>query len=273
MMTYCDIVYARTYEQTLLLDLYLPERVTEPVPVVIWIHGGAWNAGSKADPEALPLVDRGYAVASIQYRLTDQAIFPAQIHDCKAAARWLRANADTYHLDPARIGVWGGSAGAYLAALMGTSGGVASLEGDLGNPGYSSRVQAVCDGSGPTDFLKMNDAPTTVDHDAPDSPTSILIGGPVQENVDAATRASPITYVTPDNPPFLIMHGELDPIIPVNQAELLYEALQAAGVDSTLIVVEGMGHGFGPQGCPADLALLQWEFFDRHLKGESDRRH
>lgn len=271
MKTHIDLVYARVGEQTLLLDLYLPEQATEPLPVVIWIHGGAWAAGSKADPEALPLVDRGYAIASIEYRLTDQAIFPAQIHDCKAAARWLRANADTYHLDPARIGVWGGSSGGHLAALLGTSGGVASLEGDLGNPGYSSRVQAVCDGSGPTDFLQMNDAPTSVDHDAPDSPTSILIGGPVQENADAATRANPITYVTPDDPPFLIVHGELDPIIPLNQAELLHEALQAAGVDSTFVVVEGMKHGFGPQGCPADLALRMWEFFDRHLKGESVR--
>ena len=167
-----DIEYARTPEEPLLLDLYRPEMSTmQPKPLVVWIHGGAWRAGSKTNPgEAVRFVDEGYVVASIGYRLSRTARFPAQAHDVKAAIRWLRANAQRYEINPDKIGVWGASAGGHLVALLGTSGDVAELEGNLGNPGVSSRVQAVVDYFGPTNFLRMDAAGSTIVHDGSDSP-------------------------------------------------------------------------------------------------------
>ena len=143
------------------LDLYVPAEADAPLPVIVWIHGGAWLGGSKEmGVPALPFVGKGYAVASINYRLSQHAVFPAQIEDCKAAIRWLRANARTYNLNAGRIGVWGASAGGHLVALLGTSGGVEDFDGKGGNADRSSRVQAVVDFFGPTDFLQM-DAPQT----------------------------------------------------------------------------------------------------------------
>jgi len=258
-----DVVYARAGQKELLLDLYLPAAVgAGRLPVIVWVHGGAWRSGSKEDCPARGQAARGYAVASVNYRLSQEAIFPAQIHDLKAAVRWLRANADRYGLDSDRIGAWGASAGGHLVALLGTSGGVKDLEGDLGDAGYSSRVQAVVDFFGPTDLPQMSKFSSAIDHDSPDSPESRLLGGPVQQNKDRAARANPITYVTKDDPPFLIMHGDRDPLVPLNQSELLHAALRNAGVESSLEVVKGGGHGFrGPE---VDAAVER--FFDRPLK-------
>src|SRR5882724_12604171 len=147
-----DVEYARVGNRPLLLDLYLRDASTEPAPVVVWIHGGGWSAGDKFPTPAARLVAAGYAVASIEYRLTGEAKFPAQIHDCKAAIRWLRASARKYNLDAAHIGVWGHSSGGHLVSLLGTSGDVKELEGAEGNTDQSSRVQAVCDFCGPSDF-------------------------------------------------------------------------------------------------------------------------
>jgi acetyl esterase/lipase len=258
-----NLVYARADGKDLLLDLYVPESATNGrFPVVVWIHGGAWRSGSKEKPPAARLTARGYAVASISYRFSAEALFPAQIHDAKAAVRWLRANAAEYGLDPARFAAWGASAGGHLAALLGTSGGVAALEGTLGNQNRSSRVQAVIDFFGPTDFLKMDAAGSKMHHDAPDSPESKLIGGPIQQNAEKAARANPITYVSADDPPFLIMHGDRDPLVPHDQSRLLHEALKKAGVEATFETVEGAGHGFsGPE---IDRAVDA--FLDRRLK-------
>ena len=152
-----DLPYKRIGGETLTLDLYRPEKISGPLPVIIWIHGGGWNRGRKERCPAVALVDDGFAVASVDYRLSSVAPFPAQIQDCKAAVRWLRANASTYHLDPDNVGVWGNSAGGHLAALLGTSGGVSELEGDGDNMQYSSRVQAVCDVAGPVDLRGADD--------------------------------------------------------------------------------------------------------------------
>ncbi len=248
------------------LDLYLqiPATVKIPLrPLIVWVHGGAWLGGSKNPCPALRFVNQGYAVASINYRLSQHAIFPAQIEDCKAAIRWLRANAVQYYYDPNRIGVWGASAGGHLVALLGTTGDV--KEFDVGpNPGVSSRVQAVCDFFGPTDFTKMSSFPSTMKHDAPDAPEAKLIGGPVQENKDKVRRANPITYVTKDDPPFLIVHGDKDPLVPHNQSEILYDALKKAGVEATLYTVKGGGHG-GFQDPQVDTLVTQ--FFEKHLRG------
>ena len=256
-----DVEYAKSPQKALLLDLYLPKS-EKPTPLVVWVHGGAWRGGSKANPPALPLLRDGYAVASISYRLSQDAVFPAQIHDCKAAIRYLRANAKRHNIDAERIGVWGSSAGGHLVALLGAAGDVKELEGDLGeHDDVSSRVRCVVDFFGPTDFLKMGK--NAQDHDAPDSPESRLIGGPIQQNPEKVARANPITYVTPDDPPFLILHGDQDNLVPLNQSELLRDALRKANVPVTFKVMEGMGHGFrGPE----PLRMVR-EFFEKHLKG------
>ncbi len=258
-----DLAYVQDGHERQELDLYLPASPTEkPAPVIIWVHGGAWRAGSKDRCPAKRFVRLGYAVASINYRLSQHAIFPAQIQDCKAAVRWLRAHAKQYNLDPKRFGVWGASAGGHLVAMLGTAGDV--KEFDVGaHLDRSSRVQAVCDYFGPTDFTKMNDFPGRMDHDAADSPESKLIGGPIQENAEKVERANPITYVTKDDPPFLIVHGDKDPLVPHNQSELLLAALKKANVKAKLHTVKDGGHGgFKRQ----EVEPLVTAFFAKHLK-------
>jgi len=257
-----DIEYVPSGGKSRSLDLYVPEKTEGKLPLIVWIHGGAWLGGDKQGCPAVRFLSKGYVVASINYRLSQEAIFPAQIEDCKAAIRWLRANADKYHIDPDRIGVWGSSAGGHLVALLGTSGDVKQLEGDQGNLKYSSRVQAVCDWFGPTDFTKIGGFPSNIKHDAPDSPESKLIGGPVLENKEKSAKANPITYITKNAPPFLILHGDKDMTVPHNQSELLYEALKKAGVDVTFHTVKGGGHGFGGP----EINKMVAEFFDRVLK-------
>jgi len=257
---YRDLEYIKGGHERQRLDLYVAEKADAPLPVIVWVHPGAWMFGSKNDVgPALPFVQKGYAVASIGYRLSQHARFPAQIEDCKAAVRWLRANAKRYNLDPDRIGAWGASSGGHLVALLGTSGGVKDLEGKEGPLDQSSRVQAVVDWFGPTDITKMGGG-----HDTPDSPEAKLIGGPVQDNKQRAGRANPIAYVTKDAPPFLIMHGDKDPMVPFGQSELLVTALKKAGADVTFLPVKGAGHG-GPAFSSADNLRAVEEFFDKHL--------
>ena len=201
------------------LDLYLPAKADHPLPVIVWIHGGGWSAGGKEDCPAVSFVTKGYAVASINYRFSQHALFPAQIEDCKAAIRWLRANAKRYNLDAGHVGVWGASAGGHLVALLGTTGDMKKLEGTGGNLDQSSRVQCVVDWFGPTDFAKMGGW-----QDKPDSPMALLIGGPVRDRQELATKANPITYINKNSAPFLIMHGEEDKLVPMNQSQLLDRA-------------------------------------------------
>jgi acetyl esterase/lipase len=262
-----DIEYVPGGHERQKLDLYLPSpaqtqgAVKGKRPLLVWVHGGAWRASSKERCPAVRFVRQGYAVASINYRLSQQATFPAQIEDCKAAIRWLRANADQHGCDPNRFGVWGASAGGHLVALLGTAGDVNEFDVG-GHKDVSSRVQAVCDFFGPTDFAQMSRFAGTMDHDAANSPESLLIGGAVQENKDKVQRANPITYVTKDDPPFLIVHGDKDPLVPHHQSKLLHEALTSAGVDTTFYTVRGGGHG-GFQDPQVDLLVTQ--FFQKHL--------
>lgn len=241
-----DLAYVPKAHERQKLDLYLPKKDGKSDALIVWIHGGGWRNGSKNSCPAVTFVKEGFAVASINYRLSGHAKFPAQIHDCKAAIRWLRANAKKYEIDDKQIGVWGSSAGGHLVALVGTSGDTKQLEGELGNADQSSRVQAVCDYFGPTDFLTMNAQSTIkgpIDHDAENSPESLLMGGPIQKNKELVKAASPLTYVTKDDPPFLIVHGDMDPLVPLAQSKTLHEKLTKAGVSSNLHVVEGAGHG------------------------------
>ena len=260
-----DLVYKRVNGAVLTLDLYCPEKVSGPAPVIVWVHGGGWRRGGKKRCPAVALVPDGYAVASIDYRLSSTAPFPAQIEDCKAAVRWLRANAAKYNLDADRIGVWGMSAGGHLAALLGTSGGVRELDGTGDNMSYSSRVQAVCDIAGPSDLVRLYQEASQSRGDKSGkvmSDIAALVGSSAEQNVTTSTAASPIHYVSKDDPPFLIIHGENDATIPVTQAESFAAALKAAGVETTLEIANGRGHGAGgPKSQPMIKA-----FFDKYLK-------
>jgi len=267
-----DIVYAQAGSRKLLLDLYVPSKRSASLPVIVWIHGGGWRGGSKGSGgRALPMLQRGYAVVDVGYRLSGEAIFPAQVEDCKAAVRWVRANADKYGLDPKRIGAWGSSAGGHLVAFLGTSGDVKEFDTEA-NRQTSSRVQAVCDWFGPTDFLQMDEhmiEGSRLVHNAPKSPESLLVGGPITEEPyrSIVKKANPITYVTKDDPPFLIMHGDKDMLVPLHQSELLYDALKKAGVEARLLTVKGAGHGLGGgEESPERLQEIVASFFDRHLK-------
>ena len=276
-----DLTYASVGGQPLMLDLYLPQNGAAPRPLVVWIHGGGWSGGSRfpAPAHARRLLNFGVAVASISYRLTSQAgqwgaepvIFPAQIHDSKAAIRWLRAHAAEYQIDPNRVGVWGSSAGGHLAALVGTSGNDPALEGVVGgNLGQSSAVQVAVDYYGPTDLLSMQLDVTTppgsiIDHDAPSSPESRLIGfdqpgegiGVLRANADnpappfpqlitRVTELSPLTWVDAADPPSLIVHGDQDSSVPIAQSERLLTNLMAFGHAPAFITVPGAGHGGFP---------------------------
>ena len=263
-----DLEYVTNGHARQKLDVYLPATGTN-WPLIVWIHGGAWLEGSKESPPAVRFLREGYAVASVNYRLSQHAIFPAQIQDCKAAIRWLRANENQFGYDAKYVGVWGSSAGGHLVALLGTSGGVKEFGTVGANTNTSDRVQCVVDFFGPTDFTlmaKQAPADSAIEHDAPGSPESKLLGGPVQQRQELARTANPITYVSPDDPPFLILHGDKDNLVPIGQSELLQAALKKAGVDSTFFVVKGAGHGFrnGP-----DLDPMVGEFFGKHLKGST----
>src|SRR5437016_918672 len=262
-----DVVYKRVNGRDLRLDIYSPKSITHPLPVVLWIFGNRWSRGSKNHPPPLDLMSQGYIVISIDYRLSGEAPFPAAIEDCKAAVRWIRANAAAYHFDPDHIGAWGHSAGGHLAALLGTSGGVAQLEGG-DNSTVSSRVQAVCDMSGPSDILQFYEAVANSNADMARIDRSSIeqfLGGSVEQNRAKAIAASPTTYVSKDDPPFLIIHGKNDITIPVSQSEVLARKLKAAGVQVTLIVAEGRGHGVGGPAFAPEIT----SFFDKYLKSGS----
>jgi acetyl esterase/lipase len=239
-----DLPYVQGGHERQKLDLYLPPAGAR-WPLVVAIHGGAFRMGSKEGEPAGAFVARGFAVAAINYRLSQHAVFPAQIEDCKAAVRWLRANAARWGYDPDRIASFGGSAGGHLAAMLGTAGDVGAFEVGA-HLEVSSRVQAAVDFFGPTDFLQMDAhrlSPGAMVHDTPESPESQLIGGPIRDHPEKVARANPATYVTPDDPPFLIVHGDADLLVPHHQSELLEAALLKAGVRVRLVTIPGGPHG------------------------------
>ena len=251
-----NLPYAETANPRQTLDLAIPK---EPAPektgrpLVIWIHGGGWKNGNKASghqPDRLrTLVQTGrYAGATIAYRLSGEAKWPAQIHDCKAAIRWLRGNAKEYGIDQKRIAVWGSSAGGHLVSMLGSSGGNQELEGKLGKHlDQSSRVSAVVNYYGPSALLQMDDFPSKIVHNDPNSPESQLIGNPIQKSKTKALQASPLHHVTSDDAPHLHFHGTEDPLVPFNQSEIYHEALKKAGVQSILVTSKGGGHNMpGP---------------------------
>jgi acetyl esterase/lipase len=266
-----DLAYAQT-SGAQRLDLYLPPTGEGPFPVVVWVHGGGWQGGDKRlgpSSPALALRARGFAVASVNYRLSGEATFPAQIHDVKAAVRWLRANAARHRLDGARMGAWGVSAGGHLAALLGTSGGVAELEGSaLGNATHSSRVAAVVDWYGPADFPNFAAHGLAAGCGAVRSLAELgaLLGGPPSQWPEAARLASPVTWVSADDPPFLIQHGTEDCTVPWPQSKALHDALAAAiGPTRVSLKLLRAGHGGPPFQADSTLAPIT-AFLEAHLR-------
>ncbi|MDX2062487.1 MAG: alpha/beta hydrolase [Bacteroidia bacterium] len=253
---YYDLAYgtSSTRQQ---LDIFLPTSGTAPYPVVLLIHGGSWEGGNRStfydSPSLNGLLEQGFAVVPVGYRLSGEAVYPAQIHDIKGAIRYLRANAGTYSLDTSRMGAWGFSAGAHLAVLAATSGDAASLEGTVGPAGPSSRLQAVADWFGPVDLLTAQaqvvaqGCPPAEDLNGPDSPITRLLGFQPQTNPTAAAQANPITFLTANDPPMLIAHGLQDCTVPFAQSQQLYDSSQVRqGPTATqLLLYANSGHGSG----------------------------
>ena len=262
-----DVVFGKGGTQDLRAEIAWPENASKPMPAVIYIHGGGWAAGNQRGSPILQIAKAGYFGASIEYRLSGVAKWPAQIQDCKLAVRWLRANAAKYNIDPNRIGVWGGSAGGHLVACLGTMAGVKEYEGDGGYPGVSSAVQAVVDYFGPTDF-------THADIYTPQAlkVTEGLFGVPYAQNPDLWKSGSPLFYVKAGDPPMLLVHGDSDNLVPLAQSTVLDEALTKAGVPHQLVVVKNGGHGFGAKPGttiePSNSGIQKavFDFLDKYLK-------
>ncbi len=246
-----DVDYVGDGDLKHLLDVYIPDGITKPAKTVVYIHGGAWAKGSKDSPFGFcsELFKANYVIVSINYRLSQDSIFPAQIYDCKTAIRFIKTHAREYMIDTCNIGVTGTSAGGHLVALLGTSNGVKSLEGlHLGSTKVSSNVHAVADFYGPTNFLEMDGyIPAFCEdpqiHSAPKSRESNLLGCWIQECPEKVAMANPITYIDGNEPPFSIHHGDADCTVSCHQSVLLQAALIANGQDSELTVYPGAGHG------------------------------
>jgi len=253
---YRDVVYAVVDGHELKLDIAVPKYLKAPAPAIVDIPGGAWQVVNKSPEDALFYAKYGFIGVSITHRTSDIAIFPAAVHDCKAAIRWLRAQAKEYMTDPDKIGVTGFSSGGHLAVLLGTSGGDSFLEGKGDYPDYSSSVQAVVDHFGPTDFLKMNESELSdrIDHFAENSPESLFLGGPLREKADLARLANPMSYIDPKDPPVFIGHGEMDGMVIIHQSELLYEALKKAGVPTEFVRVKNADHMYRPYKWDAEVS-------------------
>ena len=274
---FLDISYANL-SPAQQMDVYLPDEGEGPFPVIVSLHGGTFMGCDKADLQVLPMLEglkRGYAVVAVNYRLSWEAKFPALVHDVKAAVRWIRANARRYHLDPDRIVAWGGSAGAYLASMLGTSR-VPELEDlSLGNPEQPSHVQAVVAWFGPTDFLKMDEQLAEsglqpepgAEHSGANSPESLLLGEQITKIPDLVKAANPETYITPAAPPFFLQHGTQDDTVPVQQSINFASKLERVlGKDRVrLELLEGAGHG-APQFETPDNVKKVLDFIDKYVK-------
>lgn len=263
-----NITYCKAGDVELKLDLAKPDG-DGPFPAIVFIHGGGWSGGNRQaySNQIKVAARRGYVAITVSYRLTQpdesgkaQNPWPAQINDTKCAVRWLRANADKYHVDPNRIGVTGGSAGGHLSLMVGLADESAKLEGDGGYQDQSSRVQAVVNVFGPTEMkseYRANDFVAKL--------VKTLLGGTPDEVPDRYENASPMTYISSDDPPVLTLQGTKDPLVPDSQARLLDERMKAKGADHELMIFEGAGHGFQrDDALRAETAT--WAFFDKHLQ-------
>lgn len=268
-----NIAYIEGGDEAQMLDIYVPETPSDkPLPLIVHIHGGGWRAGNKFPCPVSAMVFEGYAVASVEYRFSQKAIFPAQLQDCQAAIRWLRAHAMQYNFDPEHLGAIGGSAGGHLSALVGTSGGKKAFPAIGGHLDQSDRVQAVIDIYGPADFSTVvqqaaedKNVKNIFAFNTPSDPYSSLIGTRLDDK-PKADAVSSVHYVSQDSPPFLILHGTHDTLVPYAQSVQLEAALKAQGVPVWFQSLPGAGHGGPAFSKPAIIQLMQ-AFFDKHLKG------
>jgi len=238
-----DIEYAKVDGHSLRMDLYVPGDVAKP-KVVVWVHGGAWRRGSKSSMPLTDLVTNGFAVASVDYRLSPVAKFPAQVHDCKAAIRFLRGTADRYGLDTERIGIAGSSAGGHLVALVGVTGGHLDLEGDVGDhEDQSSSVQAIVDYYGPTNFLTILHQSTPHGLSVRVPALKLLLGDEPDKLPELARLASPVFHVDQRDPPLLLIHGDQDPQVPINQSHELHAKYKEFELPVMFEVVHGGATG------------------------------
>ena len=265
--SYLDVTYCAPEGIAQKMNVFYPRQLNDkPMPIAVYVHGGGWTAGDKGSGagsvDMQELLARGYIVASLDYRLAPQYKWPSQITDVKCAIRHLRANAALYHLDPNRIGVWGGSAGGHLVAMLGTTDARAGF--DVGEYlEQSSRVQVVVDLFGPADLPAMLTGRAAM--------VAQMVFGATSDNDPILVRASPVTYITPDDPPFLILHGDKDVVVPLEQSQILYDKLKASGVNATFVIVKNAGHSFTPSGgaispTRAELSKMIADFFDKFLK-------
>ena len=262
------IEFARVGDEALLLDLYMPKGASEP-PLLVWVHGGGWMRGSRSPVPTVAFVNAGYAMASVDYRLSGTAPFPAQIHDVKAAIRFLRARADAYGYDTSRIGILGFSAGGHLAALAGVTNGDPALEGEVGaHLDRSSDVAAVVSFSGASNLTTILDQSTPFGLNIRVPALEALLGGPPEERAELARAASPVFYVDSSDPPLLLLHGDQDPQMPINQAHELNGAYEAEGLSVRFEVVHGAGHGGAPF-YDAERTALVTAFLDEHLRASA----
>jgi acetyl esterase/lipase len=257
-----DLVYGKGGDVELKLDLAMPKDGDGPFPAVVFIHGGGWRDGNRQQlTETIRTVAaRGYVAVTISYRLVPSAVFPAQIEDCKAAIRWLRANAPKYKINPERIGAVGFSAGAHLACLLGTTDKNDGLEGNGGNADQSSRVQAVVSFFGPTDFTRKDWS-----DDVEQKYIAPFMGGSFKDKAEQYRKASPITYATKDDPPCLFFHGTEDKVVGIRHSRALTEKLKSVGVEARLVELEGEGHGWRGEKLFESLKQMQ-SFLDERLK-------
>jgi acetyl esterase/lipase len=256
------VEYAVAGGEHLQVDIARPKTGDGPFPAIVCIHGGGFRAGKREgyDKLCVTLAQQGYVAMTVTYRLAPAFPFPAAVYDCKASVRWLRANATKYHVDPARIGVTGGSAGGHLAQFLGVTMGVKEFEGDSGNLDQSSNVACVVNFYGPSDFTKSYGKSVDAAEVLP-----LFLGGDLEHAREAHIRSSPLNWVTPDAAPTLCVHGTKDDHVAYEQAGWMIERLKSCGVEADLLTMEGAGHGFkGADADKAQQALL--DFFAKHLK-------
>lgn len=260
-----DIEFARVDGERLLLDLYLPADATNP-PLLIWVHGGGWRAGARSPVSTLDFVRAGYALASVDYRLSPVAAFPAQSHDINAAIRYLRAHASDLGIDTTRIGALGVSAGAHLAALAGVTNGHAALEGTVGgNQDRSSDVAAIVSYFGASNLTSILSQSTPFGLNIRQPGLELLFGGPPDERVELARLASPVFHVDAADPPLFLLHGDQDPQMPINQSHELHGVYKSLGLEVHFEVVHGSAHG-GEAFFDAERMALVLAFLDKHLR-------
>lgn len=240
------LVFARYGNRELKLDLYRPTSGAGPFPGIVLIRGGGWRGvGIGLGRLGADLATKGFVSVCIDYRPSSEAAYPAALYDCKAAVRWMRANATQYEINPDKIAASGESAGGHLAALLGTTGDVRTLEGNGGNAGFSSSVQAVVAFSGVYDLVSWLPETQTLKSLKHDQLIAYpFLGGPLNKVPEVWMEASPVAHVCRNSPPFLICHGTTDPIVPYQQALEMQKALQSVGVRAELYSVKGAGHGF-----------------------------